>query len=174
MRSVTSSGGRFQFSEEKPNTVRNSTSNSAAARTTRRNASAPSRWPIVRGNPRAFAHRPLPSMMMATWRGTVALPAVSAAAPIRTAVEIGWFTLNLHDFFFFGGQRLVDLLHVLVGQLLHLVVQNAMLVLGDLAVLLLLLQRFHAVAPDVAHGHTRLLGIFVRDLGQLRAALLAE
>src|ERR1700752_2909014 len=108
---------------------------------------------MVRGNPRAFAQRPLPSMMMATWRGT-APP--SDASPILTAVEIGWFTSDLHDLFFFGGESVVDLLHVLVGELLHLVMQPAMLVLGDLAVFFLLLQRFHPVAPDVAHGDPRL------------------
>ena len=37
--------------------------------TVRLTASTPARCPIVRGNPRAFAQRPLPSMMMATWRG---------------------------------------------------------------------------------------------------------
>src|SRR5690242_17117396 len=36
-----------------------------AVSTTRRTASAPARWPAMRGRPRALAHRPLPSMMMA-------------------------------------------------------------------------------------------------------------
>src|SRR5688572_14197163 len=140
----------------------------------RRSASAPSRWPAARGRPRALAQRPLPSMMMATWRGMAPPSGASDAVPILTAVEIGWLTSDLHDLFFFGGERLVDLLHMLVGQLLHLVVQLAVLVLGDLAVLFLLLQRFHAVPPDVADGDARLLGVFVRDLGQLGAPLLAE
>jgi len=29
----------------------------------------PARWPAIRGNPLDSAHRPLPSMMIATWRG---------------------------------------------------------------------------------------------------------
>src|SRR5688572_33018329 len=115
----------------------------------RRSASAPSRWPAARGRPRALAQRPLPSMMMATWRGT-APPSGASAAPILAAVEIGWLTSDLHDLFFLGGERVVDLLHVVVGQLLHFIVQLAVLVLGDLAVLFLLLQRFHAIAADVA------------------------
>src|SRR5215813_5037121 len=148
--------------------------NSAAARTTRRSASAPSRWPMVRGSPRAFAQRPLPSMMMATWRGVTPPSAASAALPTLTAVVVGWLTSDLHDLFFFGGERVVDLLHVAVGQLLHLVVQFAVLVLGNLAVLFLLLQELHAVTSDVANGNPCLLGIFVRDLAQLRAPLLTE
>ena len=35
-----------------------------------RTASTPLRWPATRGSSRCFAQRPLPSMMMATWRGT--------------------------------------------------------------------------------------------------------
>src|SRR5437867_478974 len=41
---------------------------SGAASRTRRRASAPARWPAVRGRPRAAAQRPLPSMIIATWR----------------------------------------------------------------------------------------------------------
>src|SRR5215831_10666905 len=56
--------------------VRISMPNSPAARTVRRNASTPRRWPSPRGKPRSAAQRPLPSMMMATWRGgsTPSLP----------------------------------------------------------------------------------------------------
>ena len=42
---------------------------SPAARTVLRSASTPRRCPSPRGSPRADAQRPLPSMMMATWRG---------------------------------------------------------------------------------------------------------
>src|SRR5207249_202691 len=44
---------------------------SPQARTMARTLSAPARWPSMRGNRRCCAHRPLPSMMMATWRGMV-------------------------------------------------------------------------------------------------------
>jgi hypothetical protein len=40
-----------------------------ALRTVRRSASTPRRWPSKRGSLRLAAQRPLPSMMMATWRG---------------------------------------------------------------------------------------------------------
>jgi hypothetical protein len=39
---------------------------SPTARTARRNASTPRRWPSLRGRPRSAAQRPLPSMMIAT------------------------------------------------------------------------------------------------------------
>ena len=38
-------------------------------RTTARTDFTPSPWPATRGSPRLVAHRPLPSMMIATWRG---------------------------------------------------------------------------------------------------------
>src|SRR5690242_17919726 len=37
---------------------------------TRRMFSVPARCPATRGSPRWVAQRPLPSMMIATWRGT--------------------------------------------------------------------------------------------------------
>ena len=47
---------------------------SIAARTVRRTASTPIWCPAERGSPRLSAQRPLPSMMIATWRGTSAPP----------------------------------------------------------------------------------------------------
>ena len=70
IRSRISAGGRDQFSELKEKIVRMPMPSSPAARTVRRSASTPRRWPSLRGRPRAAAQRPLPSMMMATWRGT--------------------------------------------------------------------------------------------------------
>ena len=66
MRSSISAAGRDQFSEEKLKMVRYWTPSSMAARTVRRTASTPLRCPAERGSPRLSAHRPLPSMMMAT------------------------------------------------------------------------------------------------------------
>ena len=43
---------------------------SPAVRTMPRTAFTPSPCPATRGRPRLVAHRPLPSMMTATWRGT--------------------------------------------------------------------------------------------------------
>jgi hypothetical protein len=42
---------------------------SAALSTVRLSAFTPARWPSDRGSARFLAQRPLPSMMMATWRG---------------------------------------------------------------------------------------------------------
>ena len=79
---------------------------------------------------------------------------------------------DLHDFLFFLGERVVDQLDVLVGQLLHLVGALAVLVLGNLVVLLELLERLHAVAADVTHGDAPLLGVFVGDLAEFGTTLL--
>src|SRR5690349_13105802 len=92
---------------------------SCVARTTRRNASTPRRWPSARGSPRAAAQRPLPSMMMATCAGASdrSGPSVTGAA----AFDIGSTSLNRENFFFLGRQQLVDLGDRAVGRLLHLV-----------------------------------------------------
>ena len=79
IRSSISLAGRAQFSEEKLKMVRYCTPISIAARTVRRTASTPMRCPAERGSPRACAQRPLPSMMMATWRGTCARACSQAA-----------------------------------------------------------------------------------------------
>jgi hypothetical protein len=68
--SETSSSGRRQFSEENANRVRYSTPRSTQASTTPRTASTPLTCPATRGSKRLVAQRPLPSMMMAIWRGT--------------------------------------------------------------------------------------------------------
>src|SRR2546421_6068791 len=44
---------------------------SRAARTPSLTATAPLRCPSIRGSPRRWAQRPLPSMITATWRGNV-------------------------------------------------------------------------------------------------------
>ena len=69
--SPISAAGRDQFSALKEKMVTMAMPMSPAARMVRRKASTPRRWPSARGSPRAAAQRPLPSMMMATWRGTV-------------------------------------------------------------------------------------------------------
>ncbi len=66
IRSPISDAGRAQFSALNEKIVTISMPISAAARTVRRTASTPRRWPSTRGRPRAAAQRPLPSMMMAT------------------------------------------------------------------------------------------------------------
>ena len=45
--------------------------------------SSPRAWPSVRDSPRALAHRPLPSMTIATWRGTRSAGIAGGSAPSR-------------------------------------------------------------------------------------------
>src|SRR6266540_778043 len=68
MRMAISPEGRFQLSAENAYRVSAVTPRSRVASTTRRTASAPARWPAPRARPRRVAQRPLPSMMIATWR----------------------------------------------------------------------------------------------------------
>jgi hypothetical protein len=68
----TSCLGRRQFSLLKANKVKASISLLAQARTIPRTASTPARCPAIRGNCRCSAHRPLPSMIIAIWRGSCA------------------------------------------------------------------------------------------------------
>src|SRR5512147_3008852 len=94
---------------------------SSAARTMRFATSRPSRWPAVRGKPRAAAQRPFPSMMIPTWAGTV-----DAVALCGTAFTASHF----HDLFVFFLERLADLRDVGVGELLQLVLLLLYRVLG--------------------------------------------
>src|SRR5262249_44834614 len=105
---------------------------SCAARTTRRSASTPRRWPSPRGRPRAAAQRPFPSMMIATWRGTSA----GLDAGASEAVSVGTVLMSdCHDLLFLGGEQLVDLGDLGVGRLLHITGKTGLVVLGDLVVL---------------------------------------
>src|SRR5258708_16163990 len=138
--------------------------NSAAAATERRTASAPRRCPAMRGRPCDFAQRPLPSMMMATCAGG---GGKGEEAPLS-------MDSDLKDFLVLLGQQPVDLLDRLVGQGLDILVQLAVLVLGDLVVFFLLFQGVEAVAPHIAHGAARLLGVFRGDARQLLPPLLVQ
>ena len=122
---------------------------SCAARTTRRSASTPRRCPSARGRPRAAAQRPLPSMMMATWRRTVGSILRFRRGRTRRS-DIGRIASNREDFLFLGRQQLVDLRDHAVGRLLHVVGVTLLIVLGDLVILLELLQDVEAVATDMA------------------------
>src|SRR5690606_12321574 len=120
----TSSAGRCQFSLEKANRVSTSTPASAHTSMTARTASTPALCPATPGSRRFFAQRLLPSMMMATCRGTAA-----------GASCLLLLTSHRHQVGFFDFQGLVDLGDELVGELLHLVGGTALLVLTDFLVL---------------------------------------
>src|SRR5690349_7280483 len=151
--------------------------------TIRRSALTPATWPSVRGLPRARAQRPLPSMMTPICSGIRS--AGLSPGTVLTAESLDILrspsggenhcrTLHLHYFLFLDGEDAVDLVDRAVGGLLHLLAERAALVLADVAVLLELLQKVHAVAAHVPHRDPRLFGILVRDLGQLTAALLVK
>ena len=65
----TSVLGRFQFSTENAYSVSTCRPSRAEVSTTSRTEAMPARCPSTRRLWRSFAQRPLPSMMMATWRG---------------------------------------------------------------------------------------------------------
>src|SRR5262249_39544284 len=135
--SRTSGAGRDQFSELNEKMVRMPMPRSPAARTVRRNASTPRRCPSARGKPRAAAQRPLPSMMMATWRGT-------AKSPICTLVSASALDIqhpsHREDLLLFCGQHPIELRDRLVGRLLDLLGRALAIVLADLVILFQLLE----------------------------------
>src|SRR5262245_51630661 len=126
MRPETSSAGRFQFSDENAKTVKYAMPRCAHARTVRTRASTPDLCPKARGISRWLAQRPLPSITMATWRGS-ASPELTGAAKVGDSVEVtgrvpsssAASTSNSHDLGFLGHHQLVDLCDRAVSQLLH-------------------------------------------------------
>src|SRR5262245_42127109 len=89
--SRTSPAGRRQLAVEKAYSVSTETPSDGAASTTRRTTSTPARWPALRGRPRSSAQRPLPSMMIATWRSGTGVGKVLGMAKLfpieRTCVS---------------------------------------------------------------------------------------
>src|SRR5437660_1294084 len=155
MRSATSSGGRRQFSELNANSVRYSMPRSTHARTAARTASTPRLCPAKRGRWRRLAQRPLPSMMIATWRGTAPWEG-TAWVELSCDILSPSSPLDGHQFGFFLLQQLVDLGDVPVGRLLHLVLGAALgavvldrvAALGHLLLGGLLQLRDHGRLPD--------------------------
>src|SRR4051794_2155775 len=144
---------------------------SCAALTTRRSASTPRRWPSARGKPRDAAQRPFPSMMIATCRGASDLsdPCVAWAAAFDIARS-----LNGQDFLFLRRQQLIDFNNRPVGGLLHVGSQTLLIVLGNLVILLELLDDVETVATHMSHRDLGGLGVFMRDLDEFLAPLLVQ
>src|SRR5690606_12656067 len=69
IRKRTSSRGRRQFSVENAHAVNQLTPSSSAPSTVSNSAASPAAWPSVRGRPRRWAQRPLPSITQAMWVG---------------------------------------------------------------------------------------------------------
>src|SRR5689334_22291811 len=81
MRKRTSSGERRQFSVENAYADTVDTPTSIAPCNTSINDASPARCPSVRGRPRACAHRPLPSITIATCLGTRSAGMAGGRAP---------------------------------------------------------------------------------------------
>src|SRR6476469_9354747 len=166
-----------------------------AARTVRRTASTPRRCPSERGSPRSLAQRPLPSMLMATCRGTCApvcqtdrlfcsfidqasSPACRrlryASAPPFALAGATPRPSYLFDLGFLAGQRLVDLLDELIGQILHLARILVVIGLAHLSILVETLQELHALAAYVPHRYPGMLGIFVGNLDEFLTPLRGQ
>src|SRR5712692_7499999 len=164
MSASISSAGRCQFSWLNAKSVSTPTSASRQPSIASRTAAIPAACPSGRGSERSRAHRPLPSMMMATWAGT---------APWRRirSRRSSLIPSNFHDLRFFDVNQLIELLDVLVVQLLHVLLRPPLLVLRGVLQLLEPGDRF---GPRVTHGDAALLGELVHHLDQLTAALLRE
>src|SRR6516164_7205687 len=133
MSSPISLAGRDQFSALNEKIVTILMPRSPAARTVRRSASTPRRCPSARGSPRAAAQRPLPSMMMATCRGT-AIASICAARS-SSLLDIPLQPSNREDFPFLCCEHPIDLGDSLVGRLLDLLGGPFAVVFADLVVL---------------------------------------
>src|SRR5690606_8887497 len=164
----TSSCGRPQFSLEKANSVSAGMPRSRQKSMQVLTARAPARWPTARGLRRRSAQRPLPSMMTARWRGSRGLvgdPAM-AAATARPS--------DRHQLLLLGPDHLVDGLDRRVGDLLHLFLAAAHVVLGDFLLLQQLAELVVGIAADVADRDLGVLALGVHDLGELLSALLGQ
>src|SRR5579884_1705678 len=132
--------------------------NLTASRRRALTTSAPASCPFRAERPLAFAQRPLPSVMIATYFG----PSAGSA------------TSDLEDLFFLGLQQLVELRDAEVGDLLQLDFGPVLVVRAGLAGLFELAQVVHDVAADVADRDAALLGDVADDLDQLLATLLGQ
>src|SRR5262249_60612680 len=143
---------------------------SPALRMVRRKASTPRRCPSARGNPRAAAQRPLPSMIIATWRGTS--NAVAALFWV-SASDIGT-TSDREDFLFLCSQHVVDLDYAGVGCFLDLAGKPIVIVLADLVFSFQFFDHVHGVAPNMTNRDARGFGVLVSNLHKFFAPLLVK
>src|SRR3546814_20548942 len=75
------------------------------------------------------------------------------------------------DFFFLGSGDGIDLGDDLVGQFLHVTLKALVLILADVTLLLVSLERIHAIATNVAGCNPRFFGILRRQLGKFLAEI---
>ena len=74
-----------QNSDEKPNNVKCFMPRRIALSMVRRAVSTPFSWPMARGNPFACAHRPFPSIIIATCRGSTVISTDVCKALVKPA-----------------------------------------------------------------------------------------
>src|SRR5580693_136377 len=155
---------------------------------TGRIALTPARWPATRGRWRWRAQRPLPSMMMPTWRGRSlrAGSGIAAGSGGRCMVVLGVRTprrlrpfrrgspSDLEDLSLLALGGVVDPCDELIGGLLNVGELGRDFVLADVAVLLDAAKVVDLVPADVAHRDACFLGLAVDHLDQLLAPLLGE
>src|SRR6185312_11839344 len=176
IRPATSSSSRDQFSVENEYTVSSLMPSSTASRRRALTMSAPASCPAMTGRPRRCAQRPLPSVMMATYRACPPGPpdcegSADSSCPALTGDPR---TLDLEDVLFLVLEQLVQLPDARVGDLLELDLGAVLIVRTGLSGLLELAQVVHDVAADVADRHPPLLGDVAHHLDQLLAPLLRE
>src|SRR5688500_15945356 len=126
----------------------------------------PLRCPRARGKWRSRAHLPLPSMMMATWRGTAPLRRILA----RSSSEVIPRS-HLHDLRLFGFQQLVDLVDVVVMQLLQILLSVFLVVFRRL---LDLFDRLTPVGSRMTDGDAPFFRELVDDLHEVATTFLVE
>src|ERR1700726_4873675 len=162
---------------------------SRAASTTARTESLPRRWPSGRESPRWRAHRPFPSITIATWRGSRSGSSDRAGNSLSGSDEAmnrgsrrgipprgGRLARgsDLHYLGFLGRQHFVDLLDVFGGMLLDLSLGGAQRIVIDFFVLMHFLELVVGVAAMVAHRNPEFLGGLVHVAHQFLAPLLGQ
>src|SRR6187200_1659507 len=145
IRLVTSIVGLRQFSLEKANSVSAPTPRRAHCSMHMRTGRTPSLWPAWRARPRASAHRPLPSMIIAMCLGMLTIVAASHS--------------HLQEFLLLGTERDFDVGDVFVGELLDIDFSLLLFVLRDEFFLERFLHVGVHVAAVIAHGDPRILGV---------------
>src|SRR3954465_14959976 len=106
-------------------------------------------------------------MMMATCRGR------RGGRAAERLIRSGGSS-DLKDLFILLTQRVVDPFDVVIGQVLDVALQLALLVLGNFAILFEPAQRLDPVLAYLADRHARLLGILGRLARQLAPPLLVQ
>src|SRR3981189_3152780 len=92
----------------------------------------------------------------------------------RRSTSVSPAALNGEDFLFLRRKQLIYFRNHAVGGLLHIIGETFLIVLGNLVVLLQLLDGIETVAADMADRDLGRLGIFMGDFDKLLAAVLVE